>query len=83
MSYQKETEAEVLSFQSQIKKHRLDKDLLFSVVKKINQKSLTLVLADYLKTNPGALESLLSKPVSLLFKEESRSAEYLIKEGIL
>ena len=83
LSYQKETEAEVLSFQSQIKKHRLDKDLLFSVVKKINQKSLTLVLADYLKTNPGALESLLSKPVSLLFKEESRSAEYLIKEGIL
>ncbi len=83
LSYQKETETQVLNFQKQIKKQKLDKDLLFSVVKKINQKSMTLVLADHLKNNSGASEGLLSKPVSLLFKEESRAAEYLIKEAIL
>ncbi|MGI6733351.1 MAG: patatin-like phospholipase family protein [Anaerovoracaceae bacterium] len=83
LSYQKETEAEVQSFQDRMKKHFLDKELLLSLLKKINQKSLTLVIADYLKANPDAPDSLLAKPVSLLFKDESRAANYLVKEGIL
>ncbi len=82
-TYQKETEAEVQSFQNQIRKHVLDKDLFLSLLKKINQKSMTLVIADYLKAKPGAPDSLLAKPVSLLFKEESQAAVYLVKEAIL
>ena len=83
LSYQKETEAEVQSFQEQVKRHSLEKELLLSLLKKINQKSLAFVIADYLKINPDARDSLLAKPVSLIFKEETRAANYLLKEGIL
>ncbi len=83
LSYQSETETEALDFQKQLKNHKLNIELALSLLKKINQKSLTLVIAEHLKSDPDLPESLLTKPIALLFKDEFRAAEYLLKEGVL
>jgi hypothetical protein len=83
LSYRKETEAEIHSFRDQLKARSLDKELLLSLLKKINQRSITLVIADHLQGDAEASEKLMRKSLSLLFKDENLAASYLIKDGII
>ena len=79
VSYRKEAESELKHFHDQIRSRKLDIELLHGLLKKINQKSITLIIADYLKSNPEAPESLLAKPISIFFKEESMAADYIVR----
>ncbi len=82
-SYLKETEAEHKKFQDSLKERKPNIELFISLLKKINQKSTTLMIADQLKSKPGVSSSLIAKPVTLLFKDESKAAEYLIREKLI
>jgi NTE family protein len=83
LSYRNQAKNELQRFQHQTKSRKLDRALLHDLLKKINQKSITIIIADHLKANPDAPDSFLAKPVSILFKEESSAANYLVKERII
>lgn len=78
--YEAETREEVHNFQNSIKNLKPDKDSLISLLKKLNDKSITLAIAQELRENPKVKDHLLAKPVALLFKEESKAANYLVKQ---
>lgn len=82
-AYITETEEEFNNFQAGIKNLKLEKDGLIGVLKKLNEKTITLAIADQLKSNPKVKEHLLARSVALLFKEESRVADYLIKQNLI
>jgi NTE family protein len=82
-SYRKETERERNEFHSQIKNRKFDKDMILSLLQKINQRTLTIILADYITTHSLPESTLITKPMLALFKEEFKAANYLIKEGLL
>ncbi|HZK01299.1 MAG TPA: patatin-like phospholipase family protein, partial [Anaerovoracaceae bacterium] len=81
-SYKQETKSEVLNFHDNLKNLRPDKELLLSLLKKVNQKTLTLIIAEHLKASPEIAGSILLKPAALLFKDESKAANYLIRENL-
>ncbi len=81
-SYGKETKAELSSFHIGFRNSKHDRERLFSLFKKINAKSITLVIADLTLANRKD-EGLLVKSLSLLFKEESMASAYLIKEKLI
>lgn len=82
-AYRSETEAEISNFHVRFGNSRHDRETLFSLFKKINPKSITLVIADLIHANNQKIEGLLAKPLALLFKEESRAANYLIREKLI
>ncbi|GAB1476394.1 hypothetical protein MASR2M70_12280 [Bacillota bacterium] len=82
-TYLKASEAEQNSFQSRLKEHKSSKEPLIAILKKSNQKLITIMIADQLKSKPEMAYSLLAKPVALLFKDESKAAAYLVKEKLI
>lgn len=82
-SYKTETETDFLEIQGHLKKLSPNKEVLLTLLKKINSKTIALIMSDQLKNNPRVANSLLARPVAALFKDESLTAEYLVKEGII
>lgn len=77
--YRTDTQEEISSFQESIKSLKPGKDTLLGLLRKLDNRAITLAMVDQLKSNPKAKEHLLAKPVSMLFKDESKAADYLIK----
>lgn len=82
-AYSKETEQKLHQFRMQIKNHKPEKDSLIKLLCKINQQTLTLLIADFLKDHPGFESSLFTKPILALFDEEYQAALHLLKQGYI
>lgn len=82
-TYRKETEQELMDFSSRIKSRRLKKEKLPNILKKINEQTLTIIIADFLKNYTAAKNNLLTKSMLALFKNETKAAGYLVKEGLI
>ncbi len=83
IAYRDETSEEIGSFQSSIRSLKPDKDILLGLLKKLNERTVTLAISDQLQSNPAVKEHLLAKPVALLFKDESKAADYLTKKQLI
>ena len=81
--YQVEAEHEINGFVERMKNVRPEIEHLPKMLSMINSRSVTLILADLQKHHTSAADSLIAKPLLALFKEEARSAGYLLKLGLL
>ena len=82
LAYRKETERDLMEFQSQIKALHLNRQALIKLLKKVNQRTLTVLLLDYLKEHPVERSALLSRSILALFKDEAMAAYYLFRQGL-
>ena len=64
-------------FSDRIKNRKILKKDLPNLLQKINERTLTLIIADYLIEHPTAQNTLLTNSMLALFKEESKAAKYL------
>lgn len=80
--YIKETQQELEEFNYMIKNLKFELDSILKLLQKINERTLTLIIADVIKNNYPSQRPLLYKPLIALFKDESKAADYLIKEGL-
>lgn len=81
--YREKTSQEINHFQNSIKNLKAEKDMLIGLLKKLNEKTITLAIADQLKSNPKIKEHLLARSVSLIFKEERKAASYLVENNLI
>lgn len=81
--YRTETEQELSDFNRKIRDRRLGLDSLQKLLHKINQRTLTIIIADLYKTNSILHNQLTGKPILTLFKDEVKAAEYLLREGLI
>lgn len=79
VAYRRETEKSLTDFHEQIKGLRLDGKSLLNLLGKLNEKTLTLLILDYLKEHPNNRDALLSKSMRTLFKRETTAAGYLFR----
>lgn len=81
-SYRKDTEREFSIFRRQLKQLRLQRKPLLDLLGKWNEKTITLLILDYLKEHPVNRNALLSKSVLTFFKKEAQAAGYLFRKGL-
>lgn len=78
-TYRSEIEQELRDFQTSIKKRRLFKKRnLIKLLKKVNERTLCIIIADYLKANCDTPNSFVAKTMNAVFHEESQAARYLL-----
>ena len=82
-AYRREIEREMKDFSGRIKNRKILKKDLPNLLQKINERTLTLIIADYLIQHPSTQNTLLTNSMLALFKEESKAANYLVKKGLL
>jgi NTE family protein len=81
-SYRIETQQELHSFHRGIRELKLfKKRSLIRLLKKVNDRSLCILIADYLKENPEP--TIITKTMLKIFDQESQAAKYLIKQGLI
>ncbi|NLY70676.1 MAG: patatin-like phospholipase family protein [Clostridiales bacterium] len=81
-SYRIETEHELHNFQTGIRELKAFKKInLIKLLEKVNDRTLCILIADYLKENPEP--TIITRTMLKIFADESQAAKYLIKQGII
>lgn len=82
-SYRADTEKELAASLERIRAGRPEIEHLPKLLGKINNRSVTLLLAELAKEHGDLRNILLAKPLLALFRDEAKAAAYLLKEGLL
>ncbi len=83
LSYRNEIERELLDFNKAIRNGKIGKKGIPNLLQKINERTMTIIIADYLRKHPSSEKTFLTKSALMLFKEPYKAAVYLVKTGLI
>ncbi len=83
LSYRKEIERELSDFNKAIRNGKIGKKGIPNLLQKINERTMTIIIADYLRKHPSSGKTFLTKSALMLFKELYKAAIYLNKANLI